>query len=117
MRNIFVEFLGGRIGDPSVVREFQVMLFVPTLRTHVREKFFEHEREIARAFAHRMGVDEDDLAAHVLAGAVNVAVWSAVNSWVAAGAAPDRLLPTLEEAFAVLGVATSATTARRRDSL
>jgi hypothetical protein len=94
----------------------------------VREKFFEREREIAKAFAYRLGVDEDDLTAHVLAGAVNAAVWSAVNSWVAAGAGPDRLLPSVDEAFAVLGVTTSATaptgaglapeetTGRRRDS-
>lgn len=65
--------------------------------------------EIAKALARRMGADEDDLAAHVLAGAVNAAVWSVVNHWVAAGAAPDRLLPTVDEAFAVLGV-----TPRRR---
>jgi AcrR family transcriptional regulator len=113
MRNIFHEFLGDRLDDPSVVREFQVLLTSPTLRTFVRERFFEHESEIAHAFAHRMGVDAEDLSAHVLAAAANAAVWSAVNRWVATGAAPDRLLPTLDEAFAVLQ-ATAARSPRRR---
>jgi AcrR family transcriptional regulator len=101
--SIFHEFLGDRLDDPSVVREFQVMLGTPTLRTFVRERFFEHDAEIAAAFAQRMGLAEDDLAAHVLASAATSAVWSAVDRWVAGGAEPDRLLPTIDEAFAVLG--------------
>jgi AcrR family transcriptional regulator len=105
MRNIFHEFLGDRLDDPSVLREFEVMLSTPALRTFVRERVFEHEAEIGAAFARRMGVDADDLSAHVLAGAATAAMWSAANRWVAAGAAPDRLLPMLDEAFAVLGAA------------
>jgi AcrR family transcriptional regulator len=112
MRNILRGFLGDRADDPSVVREFEVMLSTPTLRTFVRERFFEHESEIAAAFAARMGVDEGDLSAHVLAGAAASAIWSAVDRWVAAGASPDRLLPTIDEAFAVLGVATDGALVR-----
>jgi AcrR family transcriptional regulator len=108
MRNMFHDFLRDRLDDPSVVREFQVMLTTPTLRTFVRERFFEHEGEIAAAFAPRMGVEPNDLAAHVLAAAASSAIWSAVDRWVAAGAAPDRLLPTIDEAFAVLGATTAA---------
>jgi AcrR family transcriptional regulator len=118
MCNIIHEFLGDRVDDPSVVREFQVLMSTPTLRTIVREHFFEHESEIAAAFARRMGVDEDDLSAHVLAGAASSAMWSAVGRWVAAGAEPDRLLPTIDDAFAVLsagsGPAVSAKAGRRR---
>jgi AcrR family transcriptional regulator len=117
MRNIFHQFLADRLDDPSVVREFQVLLSSPTLRTFVREKFFEHEAEMAQAFARRMGVDEDDLSAHVLAAAANATMWSAANRWVAAGADPDQLLPTLDEAFAVLAAPNASTPpadARRR---
>ncbi len=105
MLNVISEILGDRIDDPSVVREFQVMLSTPTLRNFVRERMFEHEAEVAAAFARRMGVPEGDLAPHVMAAAATSAMWSAINRWVAGGAEPDRLLPTIDEAFAVIGAA------------
>jgi AcrR family transcriptional regulator len=106
LRSIFHEFLGERLDDRSVVREFEVMMTTPTLRAFVRDRFFEHDGDIAAGFAQRMGVDEGDLSAHVLAGAATSAVWSAVDRWVAGGADPARLLPTIDEAFAVLGART-----------
>jgi AcrR family transcriptional regulator len=119
VRAVFHEFFGERLDDPSLMRELQVMLSVPTLRAVAREKFFEHDAEIARAVAARLDVDEDDLTAHVLAGAAAAAIWSAANRWVTTGADPEQLLPLVDEAFAVLGARARAApgtraTARRR---
>jgi AcrR family transcriptional regulator len=102
MRQVICEVLCARLEDQSVVREFHVVMTTPSLRALAREHFYEHVDDVAHAFAKRMGADENDLRAHVLAGAVTAAVWTVVDRWVADGAATDRLLPMLDEAFTIL---------------
>jgi hypothetical protein len=102
MRQVICDVLCARLEDESVVREFHVVMTTPSLRSLAREHFYEHVDDVAHAFAKRMDADENDLRAHVLAGAVTAAIWAVVDRWVADGAVNGRLLPMLDEAFAIL---------------
>jgi AcrR family transcriptional regulator len=102
MRQVICDVLCARLEDTSVVREFHVVMTTPSLRALAREHFYEHVDDVAHAFALRMGADENDLRAHVLAGAVTAAIWTVVDRWVADGAVSNRLLPMLDDAFALL---------------
>lgn len=88
--------------DPSSVREFKVVLTTPSLRSLALEHFHQHQQELARAYADRLGVSEDDLQPNLLAGVVSTTAWAVLERWVSEGADPDRLLPMIDEAFALL---------------
>jgi hypothetical protein len=83
----------------------------PSLRNLAREHFYEEEAELAAAFATRLGTDDHDMTPHIIAGAVASAVWTVVDRWIAQGADVNRLLPMIDEAFALLatGLETRAT--------
>ncbi len=102
MREVMRTELVEVVGEPSVLRELQVMLTTPTLRNLAREHLYEEEAELVSAVAGRLGIDESDLTAHVTAGVIASAAWIAVNRWIAEGADPDRLQPMLDHAFALL---------------
>jgi AcrR family transcriptional regulator len=102
VRQVMRSELEEQLADPLVVREFQVMLNTPSLRTMAREHFYEEEAEMVGAVAARLGLDADDLTAHVAAGVIASALWTTVNRWTAEGAELDRLQPMIDEAFGVL---------------
>jgi AcrR family transcriptional regulator len=111
MRQVMREQLVERIADASVARELQVVMTTPSLRNLAREHFYEEEAELAAAFAARLGTDDRDMTPHIIAGAVASAVWTVIDRWIAQGADVDRLLPMIDEAFALLatGLETPAT--------
>jgi len=104
-----------QLADPLVLRELQVMLTTPSLRNLAREHFYEEEAEMVGAVADRLGLDADDLAAHIATSLVTSALWTSVNRWAADGADPERLHPMLDEALALLadGLAARPATATR----
>jgi AcrR family transcriptional regulator len=102
MRQVLREKLVERCADPSAVREFQVVMTTPTLRDRAREHFYEEEAALAEAFARRLGVDEGDLRAHLIAGTAASATWTVVDRWIAEKGDTDRLLAMIDEAFALL---------------
>jgi AcrR family transcriptional regulator len=91
-----------QLADPLVVRELQVMLTTASLRNLAREHFYREEAEMIGAVADRLGLQPDDLTAHVTAGVIASALWITVNRWVATGAERERLWPMIDEAFAIL---------------
>lgn len=103
MRAVLHAELDAQLADPLVLREFQVMLTTPSLRSLARDHFYEEEATIIEAVAMRLGLAEDDLRAHIIASMIAGALWSTVNRWVAEGADIDRLWPMLDDAFDVLG--------------
>lgn len=86
----------------SALRELSVVLTTPSLRAICVERFHEHLDGLAAIFAARLGVDEQALGPHILAGAVSATLFAVIDRWVADGAAPDRLVPLLDEGFALL---------------
>jgi AcrR family transcriptional regulator len=102
VRHAMRDDLERQLADPLVVREVQVMLTEPSLRTLAREHFDEEEAGMVASVADRLGLDADDLAAHVATGMIASALWTTVNRWSAAGAEVERLAPMLDEAFALL---------------
>jgi AcrR family transcriptional regulator len=98
------DLLGGLVtrDDPSLVRELKVSLTTPKLRSLVLEHFHQHQAEMAHAYAQRLGLDDDALRPHLLAGVVSTTMWAVLDRWVAEGADPDRLVPLIDEAFGVL---------------
>lgn len=110
-----------QLADPLVVREMQVMLTEPSLRNLAREHFDEEEAGMVAPVADRLGLDADDLAAHLATGMIASALWTAANRWAATGAEVERLEPMLDEAFALLetglgGVSGAARRPGRRTS-
>jgi AcrR family transcriptional regulator len=101
---VFREQLGAlAVGDdPSSVREFKVVLTTPSLRSLALEHFHQHQQELARTYAERLGVPEDDLQPHVLAGVVSTTAWAVLDRWVSEGCDPERLIPMVDEAFGLL---------------
>lgn len=85
-----------------VVRQFRVVMGTPSLRPLAYEHFNEHRDELATVYAARLGVPPDDLVPQVFASAVGGAVWTVINRWVDEGADRERLLPLVDEAFALL---------------
>ena len=102
LREILLSQLDAQMEDPLVLREFQVMLSTPSLRNLAREHFYEEEAGLVQGVAAHLGLDEDDLSAHVIGSMIAGALWATVNRWVAEGAERDRIMPMLDEAFAVL---------------
>jgi AcrR family transcriptional regulator len=102
-RQVLLEELGELLaGDELRVRQFQVVMRTPALRSFAHEHFNEHRDELARAFAKRMELPDDALAPQVMATAAAGVVWTVVDRWVADGAAPARLAPLLEKGFRLL---------------
>ena len=102
LRQVMRQMLLELLADPSVVREFQVMMGAPTLRKLAREHFYEEEAELVSAFAARLGTDDADLTANVMAGAAASAIWAVIDRWLAEGADVERLPPMIDEAFTLL---------------
>lgn len=103
MRHVMVSTLGAvLVEDPSIARRMRVMLSTPSLRAIARDNFNEHEADFARTFAVRLGVAEDDLRPHVIASVVGNLMWTVINRWVDEGGEPDKLLPMIDEGFALL---------------
>jgi AcrR family transcriptional regulator len=102
LREILRSQLDAQMGDPLVLREMQVMLSTPSLRNMAREHFYEEEAGLAVMVARRLGLEEDDLTAHVIAGMIASALWATINCWIAEGADVDRLWPMLDETFDIL---------------
>jgi AcrR family transcriptional regulator len=88
--------------DPLFLRQFRLTMQTPSLRTRAFDHFQEHQDEFRLLFAAELGVEEDDLQAHLRAAAVGTTVWTVVDRWTAEGADPRRLLPMLDEGFALL---------------
>ena len=102
LHQVMQQMLLELLADPSVVREFRVMMGTPTLRKLAREHFYEEEAELVSAFAARLGTDDADLTANVMAGAAASAIWAVIDRWLAEGADVERLPPMIDEAFALL---------------
>ncbi len=115
LRQVMQQSLCELLADPSVVREFRVMMSTPTLRNKAREHFYEEEAELVSAFAARLGTDDGDLTANVMAGAAASAIWTVIDRWLAEGTEVERLPPMIDEAFALLerGLSDSPSPARR----
>jgi AcrR family transcriptional regulator len=102
LRQVMQQMLLELLADPSVVREFQVMMSAPTLRKLAREHFYEEEAELVSAFAARLGTDDADLTANVMAGAAASAIWAVIDRWLAEGTEVERLPPMIDAAFTLL---------------
>jgi AcrR family transcriptional regulator len=114
LRQVMQQMLLEQLADPSVVREFQVMMGAPTLRKLAREHFYEEEADLVSAFAARLGTDDADLTANVMASAAAAAVWAVVDRWLAEGAMIERLPPMIDDAFALLEAGFSGIRPRAR---
>ena len=116
VRQVMSDELRERMGDPLVMREFQVMLTTPSLRNLARDHFEDEEAGMVAAIAERLGLPADDLAAHVISGMVSSAMWTTVNQWTATGADADSLLPMINRALDLVaeGVDTAAASVARQ---
>ena len=83
-------------------RQYCLMMLTPSLRALAFEHFHEHEPELARAFADRLGRPSDDPGTGVLAAAAVAALRTAMDQWVASGAPPGGLIPRVDAAFDLL---------------
>jgi AcrR family transcriptional regulator len=102
-RELLVGMLNQAVSDsPSAVRELKVVMTTPSLRPLALEHFHQHQDELARAYAARLGLDADALKPRLLAGVVATTIWAVLDRWVVDGADPDRLGPMIDEAFALL---------------
>lgn len=104
MRHVFRDELTRMLeqdAGPSI-RQYCIVMTSPELRSLALQHFHEHQDDISRGLAQRMAVAPDDLRPRIMAAAVGAAAWAVFERWVSEGAAPDRLLPLLDEAFAVL---------------
>ena len=102
LRHVIQQTMCELLADPSVVRELQVMMSTPTLRNRAREHFYEEEAELVSAFAARLGTDDDDLMANVMASAAASTIWTVIERWLADGTEVERLPPMIDEAFTLL---------------
>jgi len=102
LRQVMQQLLSEQLADPSLMREFQVMMSTPTLRNMAREHFYEEEAELVSAFAARLGTDDGDLTANVMAGAAAATIWAVIDRWLVDGTAVERLSPMIDEAFELL---------------
>ena len=114
LRQVMHQMLLEHLADPSVVREFQVMMSTPTLRKLAREHFYEEEAELVSAFATRLGTDDGDLTANLMAASAASAIWTVIECWLADGTEVERLPPMIDEAFALLEDGFSGTRQRAR---
>jgi AcrR family transcriptional regulator len=114
LRQVIQQTMCELLADPSVVRELQVMMGTPTLRNRAREHFYEEEAELVSALAARLGTDDADLTANVMAGAAASTIWTVIERWLAEGTEVERLAPMIDEAFALLEDGFSGTRQRVR---
>jgi AcrR family transcriptional regulator len=103
--------LGAQLEDPLVVREFQVMLTTPSLRTLARDHFYDEEAGMVSAVAERLGLPPDDLTAYVVTSIISSALWTTVNRWTAQGADVDELMPMIDRALATVADGVNAAAA------
>jgi AcrR family transcriptional regulator len=89
-------------GDDSMLRETRVVMSTPGLRAICVERFHDKLDGLAAVFAARLGTDADSLRPYVLAGAVSATMLAVMDRWVAEGASSDRVIPLLDEGFALL---------------
>ena len=89
-------------GDDSALREMRIVMSTPSLRNICVERFHDKLDDLAALFAARMGVDERSLQPYVLAGAMSATMLAVMDRWVSEGAQADRLIPLLDEGFALL---------------
>lgn len=102
-RNVIVAQIEHMLhSDSRAVREFRVVMATPSLRTKALEHLREHQVLLVPALAKRLGVDEDDISAHVLAGVLTTTLWTIIERWVATGSDLDQLAPLVDQAFALL---------------
>jgi AcrR family transcriptional regulator len=103
MRQVMRAVLGPVLRDNEVMnRQIRVMLSTPSLRAMARDHFNEHESELARVFAARLGVPEGELRPHVIAAAVGTTMWTVINRWVAENRPADELIPMIDDGFGLL---------------
>jgi AcrR family transcriptional regulator len=104
VRQVIRTKLGAHLGsgDDSMLREMRVVMSTPSLRATCVERFHDHLDGLASTFAARLGTGPDDLEPHILAGAVSASMLAISDRWVAAGADPERLMPMIDEGFAML---------------
>jgi AcrR family transcriptional regulator len=103
MRQIMLDVVGPLFtGDEMMNRQIRIMLTTPSLRALAREHFNEHEDELARVFADRLGLDETALRPRVIAAAVGTTMWTVINLWVTSDRAPGDLVTMIDEGFALL---------------
>jgi AcrR family transcriptional regulator len=103
MRNAMCGQLEQMIADDdSALRELKVVMGTPELRSRALDHFHDHQDEITGVLAQRIGVGPDTLPARVMASVIMTAMWAVVDRWVAEGAASDRFLPMIDEAFDLL---------------
>jgi AcrR family transcriptional regulator len=95
--------------DPLLLRQFRVTMSTPSLKTRAFDHFQENQDMLRHMFAVHLGVDDDDLQAHLRAAAVGTAMWTVIDRWVAEGGRTERLLPMLDEAFDLLAAGMSQT--------
>lgn len=89
-------------GGTLAARQYCLMMLTPSLRALAFEHFHEHEDELARAFAARLGRPSDDPAARVFAAAAVAALRTAMDQWVLAGVPPGGLIPRVDAAIDLL---------------
>jgi AcrR family transcriptional regulator len=104
VRHVLRGELGRVLADDRglLMRQYRLVMTTPSLRALALEHFHEHQDELARGLAARLGVDDAALRPHVIAAAVATTAWTVIDRWVVAGAQPDRLLPMIDEGFALL---------------
>jgi AcrR family transcriptional regulator len=119
LRQVIQQTMCELLADPSVVRELQVMMSTPTLRNRAREHFYEEEAELVSAFAARLGTDDADLTANVMAAAAASTVWAVIERWLAEGSQVEHMAPMIDEAFTLLeqGFSPARQRARRGGSV
>jgi AcrR family transcriptional regulator len=114
LRHVLLTELAERLAEPAFAREFRVMCTSPTLQNHAREHVQDEEPPLARAFALRLGLPEDDLRAQLLASTAISATWTVVNRWVAEDAPVERLVAMIDETFDLLEQGFAGMQPRRR---
>ncbi|HZA39434.1 MAG TPA: TetR family transcriptional regulator [Actinomycetota bacterium] len=89
-------------GDDPRVRQYRIVMATPSLRAPFLDLFQERERHVAAAFAARLRRDPDDIVVQMLAAAAVAALRHSFTRWVAGGAKPGQLWPSVEEALTLL---------------
>jgi AcrR family transcriptional regulator len=117
IRKRIVEQFDERIAsDACNVRRIRLMMGTPSLRAIAYEHFGEHQPELVKVFAEALGVDEDDLQAHLFATAVGNTLWTVIDRWVAEDGSQERLTEMLNEGFTLLGNGLDSLSAQQRSS-
>jgi AcrR family transcriptional regulator len=90
------------VGDDAALREMRIVMSTPSLRSICVEKFHDNIDLFAALVAARMGVEEHALQPYIVAGAVSATMLAVMDRWVTEGGRTDRLIPLLDEGFALL---------------